>query len=185
MLDNITIFAQNFLKSEIFRGPLVPYFVTYRKMIVKQKVIDLVKERLDDQMFIVDVTISSLNDINVYVDGFNGITIEKCIAISRNVEHSLDREEEDFSLQVSSPGLTESFKIREQYMKNTGKNIKVVTNENQKLEGLLLENNDEGIVLETSKREKVEGHKKKQLVVKKHILKYDEIKSAKAVISFK
>lgn len=185
MLDNITIFAENFLKSEIFRGPLVPYFVTYREMIAKQKVIDLVNERLDDQMFIVDVTISSANDINVYVDGFKGITIEQCIAVSRNVEHNLDRDEEDFSLQVSSPGLTESFKVKQQYEKYTGKEIEVLTADNEKLKGLLLENSEDGIVLETSKREKVEGHKKKQLVVKKHILKYDEIKSAKAVISFK
>lgn len=154
-------------------------------MIAKQKILELVSERLDDQMFIVDVTISAANDINVYVDGFNGITIEQCIAISRNVEHNLDREEEDFSLQVSSPGLTESFKVKQQYEKYTGKEIEVVTTESEKLEGLLKESSDEGIVLETSKREKVEGHKKKQLVVKQHILKYDEIKSAKAVISFK
>ncbi|WP_297087003.1 ribosome assembly cofactor RimP [uncultured Draconibacterium sp.] len=154
-------------------------------MIDKQKILELVNERLDDQMFIVDITVSAGNDINVYIDGYNGVTIEQCISVSRNVEHNLDRDEEDFSLQVSSPGLTERFKVKQQYEKYTGKEIEVVTLENQKLEGVLLENSEEGIVLETSKREKVEGHKKKQLVVKKHNLKYDEIKSAKAVISFK
>lgn len=154
-------------------------------MIAKADVVRLVEEKLDDKMFIVDVTVSTGNVIHVYVDSFDGMTIESCIGISRYVEHSFDREEEDFELQVSSPGLTEGFKVREQYIKYTGKQVEVVNSENEKLEGLLKESDDEGIVLETSKREKVEGHKKKQLIVKEHILKYDEIKSAKAVISFK
>ncbi len=154
-------------------------------MIGEEKIIELVKEKLGDDMFIVDIKVSTGNVIHVYVDGFEGLPIEQCVAISRHVEHSLDREEEDFELQVSSPGLTESFKVKQQYIKYTGKEIEVVTSDNVTLEGLLKESNDEGIVLETSAREKVEGHKKKQLVVKDYNLKYDEIKSAKAVISFK
>jgi ribosome maturation factor RimP len=154
-------------------------------MIAKADVVRLVEEKLDDKMFIVDITVSTGNVIRVYVDSFDGMTIESCIGISRHVEHSFDREEEDFELQVSSPGLTEGFQVKQQYVKYTGKQIEVVTSDNEKLEGLLKESGDDGIVLETSKREKVEGHKKKQLIVKEHILKYDEIKSAKAVISFK
>ncbi len=154
-------------------------------MIDKEKVVKLVKEKLDDDMFIVDIKVTTGNVIHVYVDGFEGMPIDQCVAISRNVEHNLDREEEDFELQVSSPGLTESFKVKEQYFKYTGKEIEVLTFENDKLEGLLKESDDEGIILETSEREKVEGHKKKQLVVREYNLKYDEIKSAKAVISFK
>ncbi len=154
-------------------------------MIDKAQVISLVKERLEDKMFLVDVTVNERNVINIFVDNFDGLTIEQCVAISRHVEHSFDREEEDFELHVSSPGLTEGFKVKEQYLKYTGRNIEVVTADGDKLEGKLLEAGDDGIVLETSTREKVEGHKKKQLIVRKHSLKYDEIKSAKAVISFK
>lgn len=154
-------------------------------MITKEEVIRLVEEKLDDKMFIVEIDVSSSNVIRVYVDSFEGMAIEKCVAISRHVEHSFDREEEDFELQVSSPGLTESFKVRQQYVKYTGKQVEIKTAEEEKLEGTLLSSDEEGIVLETSKREKVEGHKKKQLVVKQHNFKYDEIKSAKAVISFK
>ncbi|WP_167614320.1 ribosome assembly cofactor RimP [Maribellus sediminis] len=145
----------------------------------------LVRERLDEKMFIVEISVSKSNAIRVYVDGFDGITIEQCIAISRNVEHNLDREEEDFELEVSSPGLTESFKVLEQYIKYTGREIEVLPEEGEKLTGLLKVADENGIVLETSKREKVEGHKKKQLVVKDYKFKYNEIKSAKAVISFK
>lgn len=158
-------------------------------MIDKAKVIRLVEERmneLDEKMFLVEVSINERNIINVFIDSFDGVTIKQCISVSRNVEHNLDREEEDFELHVSSPGLSESFKVREQYIKYTNRNIEIVTSlSDKKLDGKLLEVNDTGIVLETSGREKVEGHKKKQLIVKKHSLKYDEIETAKAVISFK
>ncbi len=154
-------------------------------MIAKTKVLELVKEKLDSSLFLVDVSVSTSNIIHIFVDSFDGLTIEKCIEISRHVEHSLDREEEDFELQVSSPGLTESFKVKEQYIKYKGKEVEVMTSEDVFLSGVIIETNDDGFVLETSKREKVEGHKKKQLIVEKHNLKFDEIKSAKAVISFK
>lgn len=155
-------------------------------MIDKARVIELVKERLDEKMFLVDVAVNERNIINVFIDSFDGVTIEQCISVSRNVEHNFDREEEDFELHVSSPGLTEGFRVREQYIKYINRDIEVLTKQtDKKLEGLLLEVNEEGITLETSSREKLEGHKKKQLLVKKHNLKYDEIITAKAVISFK
>jgi ribosome maturation factor RimP len=158
-------------------------------MIDKETVKRLVEERfaeLGEDLFIVDISINERNVINIFIDGFDGVTIQQCVSVSRNVEHNLDREEVDFELHVSSPGLTQGFVVKEQYIKYTGKNVEVVTTaSDKKLEGVLLEVGEEGIVLETSGREKVEGHKKKQLVVKKHNLKYDEIKSTKAVVSFK
>jgi ribosome maturation factor RimP len=154
-------------------------------MIDKEIVIKLVEEKLDENMFIVEVSVSKSNVINVFVDSFDGMTIEKCIEISRHIEHSFDRENEDFALQVSSPGLTENFRIRQQYFKYQGREIELVTEEDQKLKGLLREVSSEGIVLETSAKEKVEGQNKKQMVIKEYKLKYDEIKSAKAVITFK
>ena len=154
-------------------------------MIDKAQIISLVNERLEDKMFLVDITVNERNVIDVFIDSFDGLPISKCVEISRHVEHSLDREENDFELHVSSPGLTHGFKVKEQYIKYTGRQIEVTTKEDKKLEGALIETGDTDFVLETSSREKVEGHKKKQLIVRKHILKYDEVKSAKAVISFK
>lgn len=154
-------------------------------MVDKEKVIKLVEEKLDEGMFLVDVLVSKTNIINVFVDSYDGITIEKCIEISRNVEHNLDRETEDFELQVSSPGLTEGFKVRQQYVKYKDREVEVETIEGDHLEGILKDVNDDEITLETSKREKVEGHKKKQLIVREHKFNYNEIKSAKAVITFK
>jgi len=154
-------------------------------MIDKAIVKKLVEEMLDDKMFVVEITVNQRNVINVFVDSYDGLTIEQCISISRHVEHSFDREEEDFELQVSSPGLSEKFKVKEQYYKYTGREIEVVTVSDVEFEGVIQSATDEEIMLETSARELVEGQKKKQLVVKQHHLKYDEIKSAKAVISFK
>ena len=154
-------------------------------MIDKEIVKKLVEEKLDDKMFIVEITVNERNIINVFVDSYDGLTIDQCVNISRHVEHSFDREEEDFELQVSSPGLSEKFKVKEQYYKYIGRTIDVVTISDLKLEGIILSATNEGIIMETLDREVLEGHKKKQLVVKQHHLKYDEIKSAKAVISFK
>lgn len=154
-------------------------------MIDKAIVKKLVEEMLDDKMFVVEITVNQRNVINVFVDSYDGLTIEQCISISRHVEHSFDREEEDFELQVSSPGLSEKFKVKEQYYKYTGREIEVVTVSDVEFEGVIQSATDKEIILETSARELVEGQKKKQLVVKQHHLKYDEIKSAKAVISFK
>lgn len=145
----------------------------------------MVREKLDDKMFLVDITVNERNVINIFVDSYEGLTIEQCVTISRHIEHGFDREVEDFELQVSSPGLSEKFKVKEQYIKYVGRAIDMVTVSDSELEGLILSATDEGIILETSSRELVDGHKKKQLVVKQHHLKYDEIKSAKAVISFK
>ena len=154
-------------------------------MINKEIVIKLAEEKLDEKMFLVEVTVSKSNVINVFVDSFDGMTIDKCIEISRNIEHNLDREIEDFELQVSSPGLTENFKVKQQYLKYQGKEIELVTVNDHELKGLLKKATEEGVVLETTSKEKVEGQNKKQLVTREYELKYDDIKNAKAVITFK
>ena len=154
-------------------------------MVNKAKIEELVKEKLDEKAFLVDVQVSASNVIKVFVDSFDGFTIDRCVEISRHVEHSLDRESDDFELQVSSPGLTENFKVKEQYLKNVSREVEVITSEGAKHTGLLKEANSDFILLETSAREKVEGHKKKQLIVRKHQIEYSDIKSAKVVVSFK
>ena len=135
-------------------------------MIDKNTVLKLVEEKLGERLFLIDISISKNNVINIFVDGFDGITIEKCIEISRNVEHNLDREEEDFELQVSSTLVTESFKVKEQYYKHKSRDIEIVTSKDILFKGVLEEVTDEDILLVVSGREKVEGHKKRQLIVK-------------------
>jgi len=154
-------------------------------MIDKNLIETLVKERLEERQFIVGISVSESNRIDIIIDGYDGLSIDDCIAVSRNVEHNLDREIEDFSLQVSSPGLTEKFKVTAQYLKYKNKPVVVITQNDEELQGIILEADATGFVLETSAMEKPEGSKKKILVVKEHSFKYEEIKSAKAVILFK
>lgn len=154
-------------------------------MVDKTKITELVRGELNENMFLVEVNVSASNVIKIFIDSYDGLTIDQCVQISRSIEQELDRDKEDFELQVSSPGLSEPFRAKEQYRKNVGRDIEVVTSEGEKLEGELLEAGDEGILLKTAKREWLEGHKKKQLIVKEHSLEYGEIKSAKVVVSFK
>ena len=103
-------------------------------MIDKAIVQRLVVERLENKMFLVDITINERNVISIFIDSYDGLTIDQCVAVSRHVEHSLDREEEDFELQVSSPGLSEKFKVKEQYFKYVSRLVEVVIYNNLKLE---------------------------------------------------
>ncbi len=154
-------------------------------MIDKAKIEQLVNEKLEKGMFLVEVQVNAANLIRVFIDSFDGITIDHCVAVSRHIESSLDREKEDFELQVSSPGLSETFKVQEQYLKNVGRHLEVETEDGRKLAGILKVASPDDILLETSAREKVEGHKKKQLVVNEYRIEYSDIKSAKVVVLFK
>jgi ribosome maturation factor RimP len=154
-------------------------------MVDRSKIVELVKEQLDEKMFLVDVEVSSSNVIRVTVDSYDGLTIDRCVEISRYIEKGLDRDREDFELQVSSPGLSGPFKVKEQYMKNAGRQVEITTIRGEKLTGLLKKATSDGMLLETSTQEKMEGHKKKQWIFKEHQLNYDDIKSAKVIITFK
>ena len=154
-------------------------------MIDANTIRNLVEEKLTEEMFIVEIHVSSGNNISVTIDSDSGLSINECIKMSRHVEHSLDRDQEDFALEVSSPGLTESFKVLRQYRKYTGRDIEVKTIEGEKLTGLLKSADENGIELETTKRVKVEGKKKKTLVTQTYSLSFDQIRTAKCVIAFK
>lgn len=158
-------------------------------MIRKERIIELAQERIDELdkgLYLVDVSISPKNAILVEIDCMEGgVAILDCVSVSRNVEHNLDREEEDFELSVTSPGLDQPFKVRNQYIKNIDRSIKVVFKDHGSVEGILKEVSDEGIVIETSEKEKLEGKKKKVLVVKQHPISFDNIKETRVVISFK
>lgn len=144
-------------------------------------------EELDKGLFIVDISVSPKNVIQVELDCDEGnVAILDCVSVSRNIEHNLDREVQDFELQVSSAGLDKPFRVLKQYYKNIGKEVKVILNEkNQSLEGVLTHADEKGIKLETTTKERLEGKKKKEIVVQEYGFTYDEIKETKIVISFK
>jgi ribosome maturation factor RimP len=153
-------------------------------MIEKVKIAEIVNEKLTDDQFLVDVTVSASNVIHVMVDSDTAISINQIVEISRHVEGKLDREVEDFELSVFSAGLSEPFRLVRQYKKNVGTEIDLLLANGQKLTGKLVEAGDQGIELETATKEKVEGSKKKELVVRVHKFDYQEIKEAKKILKF-
>ncbi|WP_334057149.1 ribosome assembly cofactor RimP [Polaribacter sp. P097] len=151
----------------------------------QKKIKDLVDEALalNESLFLIDLTISENNKIQVTVDGDNGVPLSECIRISRNVEHNLDREEEDFSLEVTTPDISHPLKEKRQYIKNINRILKVKTAE-EELEGTLVEADDEKIVLNWKAREPKPIGKGKVTVKKSATLTYTEIKEAKVKIVF-
>ena len=151
-------------------------------MISKKIVLQLIEERIEGtDIFIVDVDISAGNKISITLDADEGLSIEKCMSVSRNVEHNLDREEEDFSLEVTSFGLSNPLQLPRQFQKYLGKKIVVITNEMEKLEGVLLAFDDNGLSLEMELTKK----QIKAKVESKINISFDDIKETKAAISFK
>ncbi len=154
-------------------------------MIKKQTIIDLIKTHFEGtDKFIVDVKVLTGNKIEVYVDAPQHIVIADCVALSRFIEGSLDREKEDYELQVSSPGATEGFKVKEQYQKYLNTKVSVKTTEGAKHEGILISADDKGFVLEETRREKKAVGKGNQTVVENITLTYNQTKETKSVLPF-
>lgn len=159
--------------------------ILLNRMIDREKIINLVKEKLDESMFLVDVSVNTSNVVHVELDSYTGLSINQCVAVSRHVESNLDRESEDFELQVSSPGAGQPFKVKEQYLKNTGRELEVNLKSGAVLKGLIAEANEKEILIETSAKEKPEGSNKKVLVTRTNRIAYAEIERARVIISFK
>lgn len=158
-------------------------------MIQKELVRKLAQERIDErfpEVFIVDISISSRNSINVELDKKGSyVSIDECVAVSRNIEHNLDREAQDFELQVSSAGLDKPFRVMKQYYKNRDKEVDVVMKDGSKHSGILKDASEQQISLEITRVEKPEGAKKKETIVELIELPMSDIKETKIVISFK
>ena len=137
----------------------------------------------DPVYFIVEVKIKPTNNIKVFLDGDNGISIEKCVFYNRilykRIEESGMFPEGDFSLEISSPGLDEPLKLLRQYRKNVGRKVEVLLKDGVKIEGKLLEVFDGHIIVE-----EIKGKNKKQEIIQ-HNFPFDNIKSTKIQIVFK
>lgn len=153
---------------------------------MREKVAQLLESALEDNdsLFLIDLSISNDNQIRVILDGDNGVTVEDCVAISRAIEHNLDREEIDFSLEVSSAGVSEPLILPRQYVKNLERTLRIKTKSDQKIEGKLIAANQEDCTLTWSAREPKEVGKGKTTVQKEITLPYKDIMEAKVMITF-
>ena len=140
-------------------------------MITEETITGLLEQHIQGtDTFLVDVTVKAGNVIRVHVDTPEGISIDACVRISRFLNDQLDREVEDFSLEVSSPGLGSPFKVKQQYEKNLGRSIDVLFTDGTRTSGKLETVSDEGVVITAQGGEQE--------------IKFEEVKTAKAIISF-
>ncbi len=151
---------------------------------------DTVKKLLDDglqqreDLFLIDFEVLNDNSIKIVIDGDKGVLVEDCMFISRAIEHNLDREEQDFSLEVLSAGATSPLVNKRQFKKNIGRFLNVNTSDNKSIEGKLTEVNDEEVTLQWKAREPKPIGKGKVTVKKQAELAYDAISKAQVVIKF-
>lgn len=154
-------------------------------MTFKEKVADVLTKALEEKpsLFLIDLSISDANKITVTLDGDQGVNLQDCIDISRAIENNLDREEEDFSLEVASGGVSAPLKLVRQYKKNIGRTLKVKT-ATETIDAELVAANDDFITLAWTAREPKKIGKGKETVEKKQEIPYSEIKEAIVTIIF-
>jgi len=154
-------------------------------MAFKEKVRQVVEEVLLEKpsLFLIDLTVSESFKISIGIDGDNGVVLQDCIDVSRAVEGNLDREEQDFSLEVASVGVGSPLKLVRQYKKNIGRTLIVKTN-TENIEAELVEANDLFIILSWKAREPKKIGKGKETVQKELQIPYSDIKEAIVTVTF-
>ncbi len=151
----------------------------------QEKVRELLDEALqeNESLYLIDLQFLANSKIKVIVDGDSGVQLSECVRISRKIEHNLDREEEDFSLEVTTPDISHPLMVKRQYKKNVNRILKVKT-ATEEFEGTLTEVTDENITLHWKAREPKPIGKGKHTVEKTVTLQYEDIKEAKVKIIF-
>ncbi len=155
-------------------------------MLGKQKILNIINDYCQgSDMFAVDVKISQQNKIKVFVDGDNDITISDCARLSKHIESFLNRDEEDFKLEVSSAGVGKPLKVFRQYKKNIGRNIVVETYDNDKIRGKLISAENDGVELLLLEKDIVDkGRQTAKNEIKSRFIKFEKIKEAKIKAAF-
>ena len=135
--------------------------------------------------FLVDVSVSRDNRIVVEIDHSEGVWIDDCVDLSHFIESQLDRDVEDYELEVGSAGIGQPFKVLQQYLNHIGQNVEVLPKTGAKIKGVLKSADSEGFVVETRVKQNVEGKKRPVMVDVGIPFKYDEINYTKYIISLK
>lgn len=184
-LDFLYICARLREDEEGAGSPLL-LFLRVMCMIDKNSIVRLAEEKLaDGENYLVDVTIKPGNLIVVEIDNDEAVSIDDCVELSRYLEEQLDRDVEDYELEVGSAGITSPFKVLRQYLKNVGKEVEILLKSGVKLTGILKSADENGLVVTIEKKEKPEGAKRKITVQEDQSYTLDEIKYTKYLIRFK
>jgi ribosome maturation factor RimP len=155
-------------------------------MIDRKLVLTLIEEFIKDKdIFIVDIKVDTKNRIIVTLDSDTNLTIANCTEVAKFIENKIDREIEDYDLEVSSAGATSPMKLNRQYVKNIGRIIEVLAFDGEKIVGQLVSVNEEQIELQKEEKIKNKETGKKEIVKKNISFSFDQIKSARVIILFK
>ena len=155
-------------------------------MIEKKVVSQLIEEKLaSSSNYLVDVVIKPGNLIVADIDNDEAVCIDDCAELSRHLEEHLDRDVEDYELEVGSAGITSPFKVLRQYVKNIGNEVEMLLKNGSKLTGVLKSADENGVVVSVEKKVKPEGAKRKVTVIEDESYTFDEIKYTKYLIRFK
>ena len=154
-------------------------------MISKEQITEIIEQSIEEPIFLVDVLVRPGNIIVIEIDSDEGIGIDDCVNLNRKIESQLDRDVEDFELEVGSAGITSPFKILRQYQKNIGKDVEVLSKDGRKIVGLLKSCDVDSFVIEITKKVKPEGSKKKIEVQEEISFAYSDVKHTKYQINIK
>jgi ribosome maturation factor RimP len=155
-------------------------------MIEKDVIIRLAEAHLaTSECFLVEVSVKPDNLIVVEIDHDTAVSIDDCAALSRYIEERLDREVEDFELEVGSAGISAPFKIVRQYVKNRGNEVEMRLESGEKLTGTLQAADEQGVTLVLTREIRPEGAKRKVKVFEEQRYAYSEIKYTKPIVRFK
>ena len=155
-------------------------------MIDKNVVKQLVEEWLDGKdYFLVDIDISTDNRIVVEIDHADGVWIEDCVELSRYIEERLDRDVEDYELEVGSAGLGQPFKVPQQYVNFIGKEVEVLDADGKKVKGTLKSVQGTQFTVTVKEKVKEEGKKRPSVADVDHTYDMNNVKYTKYLISFK
>lgn len=155
-------------------------------MITELTIENIVNEHFNsEEFFLVEVIIKANNRILVFFEKKEGLVgINDCVALSKYIESRLNRDEEDFELEVSSAGIESSFKVLQQYIKHKGKEVSILKKDGIKLQGLLGDTNEDEISLDATEKVKSEKTGKKELVQKRIQIPINQIKETKRIFKF-
>lgn len=154
-------------------------------MISKAKVTEIVNEWLaEKEYFLVDVSVSADNCVSVEIDHVDGVWIEDCVLLSRHIEANLDRDVEDYELEVGSAGIGQPFKVLRQYINHIGKEVEVLAKDGKKYRGIMARADEAEFAVTIQVKEKPEGAKRPVLVDKEYAWRYEDVKYTKYLIKF-
>lgn len=134
--------------------------------------------------YLIDVKVSASNKIVIHIENDSHVAIRDCVALSRHIEHSLDREKEDFELEVSSPGIDQPFKHPRQYRKYQGKEVDVKKLNGDQLKGILIESDDSGLTLQPSPTKKSKKTAPQDNQPQTISIPFSDVKEARLIIKF-